>query len=266
MALSPELHNSISSSLGVTGLALIITTFIYAGRHSLDLFHAICLFHLVGLVGVSVSPKKRATEGNTNKYAEQTSARRLVGACFYYIGLGGLLSFMVYVFVTSATFGSTPECNGDVKYVLFAVDIQATNYVFRGIFLFSLCSGLLGLLISIIFIFRMIDAESEKINLYRIIGDLAGRSYIIAMLELIIRHNTLGPGLGEWTFGQLLAMMMLVGPIVELASWKMEDINFDDPFVKTSDEIFVNCENFPSMSSSPSTDSNRRCPYQPLNS
>jgi len=36
------------------------------------------------------------------------------------------------------------------------------------------------------------------------------------MLELMIKRNNLGPGAGLWTFGQVLAMVLLIGPLIEL--------------------------------------------------
>jgi hypothetical protein len=53
---------------------------------------------------------------------------------------------------------------------------------------------------------------------YHLIGHLVASAYIIAMLELIIKRNNLGPGAGLWTFGQVLAMMMLIGPLIDLLS------------------------------------------------
>jgi hypothetical protein len=47
---------------------------------------------------------------------------------------------------------------------------------------------------------------------------MLGRIYVISMLEAILRRNDLGPGIEAWTFGQVLAMMMLIGPLVEVVS------------------------------------------------
>ncbi|OCK83472.1 hypothetical protein K432DRAFT_390377 [Lepidopterella palustris CBS 459.81] len=43
----------------------------------------------------------------------------------------GLFFFVIYVFATAAHFGSQPECNAEVKYVVFGIDVPATNPVFR---------------------------------------------------------------------------------------------------------------------------------------
>lgn len=41
---------------------------------------------------------------------------------------------------------------------------------------------------------------------------------MMVMLELMIRRNELLPSIADWTFGQVLAMMMLIGPLTESAS------------------------------------------------
>lgn len=50
------------------------------------------------------------------------------------------------------------------------------------------------------------------------IGQLGACIYMIVMLELIIQRNRLSVGISEWKFGQILAMMMLLGPAIESVS------------------------------------------------
>jgi hypothetical protein len=45
-----------------------------------------------------------------------------------------------------------------------------------------------------------------------LLGHLGARVYIVVMLELIIKRNELLPGIPEWTFGQGLAISILLGP------------------------------------------------------
>ena len=62
---------------------------------------------------------------------------------------------------------------------------------------------------------------------YHLFGHWAGSAYIIAMLELIIKRNSLQPGIGQWTFGQLLAMVMLVGPVIEIAALLLGELDLE---------------------------------------
>lgn len=228
---SAELFRAIESSLGVTGFALFLTTVIATVRGSLALFHALCVFHLLGLVGISFSPKGRYPAGMVRTYTF---------LIFYVLAVAGSLSYMIYVFATAPTFGNQPECNSHTIYVLFWVNILATNNVLRWCVVTLLACMLLGFVIWLLVITGTgcclaVDCmcgrrsynpggeweSNEEIRKgfpYHLISQLSGSAYAIAMLELMIHRNPLAPGAGEWTFGQVLAMMMLVGPLVELVS------------------------------------------------
>ncbi|KAI9743097.1 MAG: hypothetical protein M1818_003392 [Claussenomyces sp. TS43310] len=228
LALSQELLDALEGSLGLTGLALFLTTVVSAAQKNLDLFHAICLFHLIALVGVSIR------SFGQKKNEDMSVERRAVSLVFYFIVAIGFLVFSIYLFATAPHFGSDSQCNDQVKFVMFGVDIQATNIVFRGIALFTMGLSMLGTILAILFYFKSFNEYTplEGINLYRVIGAIVGRSYIIAMLELIINRNNLGPGNTTWGFGQLLAMMMLLGPLIQLLSFRNKETS--DPFSATT--------------------------------
>lgn len=50
------------------------------------------------------------------------------------------------------------------------------------------------------------------------IGQLGACIYMIFKLERTIQRNRLSMGISEWKFGQILAMMMLLGPAIESMS------------------------------------------------
>ncbi|KXX80195.1 hypothetical protein MMYC01_204225 [Madurella mycetomatis] len=223
---SAELSDAIESSLGVTGLAIFLTALITTARQSLSLFHALCIFHLIGIVGISARPRGRYQTGLVRKYVFTT---------FYVLVTAGSLAYLIYVFATAPTFGSNPECNHSTVYVLFGVDIPATSPVFRwmlvavlAILLLGICGWLLSAVcISVDVILRREpglhegDNEQKKERKqapYELIGRLAGTIYLAVMLELMMKRNALAPGADLWGFGQVLAMTMLVGPLIELAS------------------------------------------------
>ncbi|KAG8803251.1 hypothetical protein FRC18_007350, partial [Serendipita sp. 400] len=215
-ASSNELFRSVEKSLGVTGLALLLTTFISAGQGRIDLFHALCVFHLAGLTGFSMRPSLR--KGRSNRVSQ------LATFALFYLGLLGFCVFIVYLLGTARRFGASPECNPQILYVLFGFNIPAVNYEFRWLFIaciiFVLISVLVGGVIG--FVVRAQDDSDDEqedgVNYMQFMGDLAGRAYIIAMLELIIRRNNVLSDGSVWSFGQILAMMMLIGPIIELTS------------------------------------------------
>lgn len=59
LTFSPSLLQTIENSLGITGFALFLSAVVFASERALDLFHALCIFRLVGLAGISVSAKPR---------------------------------------------------------------------------------------------------------------------------------------------------------------------------------------------------------------
>ncbi|KAG8828183.1 hypothetical protein FRC17_007592 [Serendipita sp. 399] len=214
-ASSNDFFKSVERSLGVTGLALLLTTLISTSQGRIDLFHALCVFHLVGLTGFSIRPSLR--HGRSNRVSQ------LATFALFYIGLLGFCTFIIYLFGTTRRFGANPECNPQIVYVIFGFNVPAVNYEFRWLFISCIIFILVGALIGSILGFIVNvqvdeDMESTEVNYLAFLGDLAGRSYIIAMLELIIRRNDVVADQSNWSFGQILAMMMLIGPIIELTS------------------------------------------------
>lgn len=224
---SAELSNALESSLGVTGLALFLTTVIATARRSLNIFHALCVFHLLGIVGLAVRPR--------GKYPT-SAAREYVSLLLYVVVSAGSLIYLIYVFATAPTFGDHPECNDSVVYVLFGVNLSATSPVLRWLFVAVFSVMLLGLSIWLLIISCAgLDAmlrgtrgqtrqklrapeQAHKRDIYQAVAYLAGTAYLAAMVELMIQRNKLEPDEEEWTFGQVLAMMMLIGPVIELMS------------------------------------------------
>lgn len=170
----------------------------------------------------------------------------------YVFAITAAMGYFIYVFATAPGFGARPECNDGTNYVLFGVNVRATNKVVRWIFvaIFAMLAvGFVAWLLSMTGMLCCIaldcccfkggrnrpqisnDVESgsghgfgfdseDKTKLWNelivMLGQLGACVYMIATLELIIIRNDLLSGLGEWEFGQLLAMMMLLGPLIEL--------------------------------------------------
>jgi hypothetical protein len=220
--------------LGVTGLALFLTSVINSARRTMTLFHAICLFHLLALVGISVSPKGRYP---------MTMMRYLASRWLYYLAACMFLASAVYLFAKAPTYGSQTECNAVVVIVIFGVNVRATSAIFRWIFVAALALLLFGVVIycvAMCFVFiccsesrRWFPEANESAtgnddsdlwsipkdrSLAYLLGRLGACSYVIGMLELMIRRNKVSSDESLWTFGQVLAMVMLVGPVIEIFS------------------------------------------------
>jgi hypothetical protein len=210
-------------------LAVLLTAFVSAGQRTLNLFDVLCVLHLVGLTGFSLQPSR--------KHA-RSEVRQRLAIGLYYMGMLGFCIFVIIVFTTANRFGPNPQCNALTLYVLFGFDISATNYEFRWLFITVIILALVGILTTSghgVAYFKDLLKRSGRPGYSRLLGggllciycrasptqnalDLAGRAYIVAMLEIIIRRNHVETDGSRWSFGQILAMMMLIGPLIEIIS------------------------------------------------
>ncbi|KAI9367876.1 hypothetical protein BJX61DRAFT_547070 [Aspergillus egyptiacus] len=251
---SSPLSSSIQTSSGVTGLALFLTMIIKTALGDFTLFHALCVLHLLGLVGMSISPKGRYAMSAFHAVAFNT---------LYVLATIASLIYFIFVFASAPTFGSQEECNKETLYVIFWVGVPATHNAVRWLFVACFALIVCGILLQSYatyvrhvtdqdldsevlsggideFHLRwgafdcMLNGGSEEEDARRraeeiavakrirmivaTIGHLVACIYLIVMLELILTRNRLRPGLQRWQFGQVLAMMMLIGPLMEVLS------------------------------------------------
>ncbi|KAJ5587650.1 uncharacterized protein N7459_003415 [Penicillium hispanicum] len=118
-----EFSRSVSSALGIQGLALLCTAIYQTFRNELTLFHDICVVHFLALLGLNLVSKGR--------YAGFGAWRLWCFAVIHVLSMAAFIAFNVYLWITSPHFGSQPTCNADTVYVVFGVSIIATSPVFR---------------------------------------------------------------------------------------------------------------------------------------
>ncbi|CAG8930512.1 unnamed protein product [Penicillium salamii] len=249
-----EFSRGVSSALGMQGLALLCTAIYQTVKGDLTLFHAICVVHLLAILGIDLV--------NKGRYAGLGPWRLYFFAFLQVLALGAFLAFNIYVWVTAPHFGSQPECNGDTVYVVFGISITAVSPVFRYIIL-----GTLGLVVAsyaIVFICMLpclcvyyghrkrnppsgnrIEGQTRGwINWFVEVNSpayqrdpgpperLHGQAllkytlnrvaycsfcvYLIVSLEQTIQRNELDPEEKGWTFGQVIAIFLLLGVANEL--------------------------------------------------
>ncbi|KAJ5160325.1 uncharacterized protein N7482_007329 [Penicillium canariense] len=255
-----EFARGVSSALGMQGLALLCTAIYQTFRNELTLFHAICVVHLLALLGLNLISKGR--------YAGFGPWRLWFFAIIQILSLGAFVAFNVYLWVTAPHFGSQPTCNSDTVYVVFGVSIKATSPVFRYIILGTLGATAAGFTLVFTcmlpcmcgawivsrrhspgsdsgrkrdcikwFVQVSKKPEGQDNNPQQ---ELSGQAllnftlnkvaycglciYLIVSLEQTIQRNTLSPEEKGWTFGQVIAIFVLLGVANELfnvvlASW-----------------------------------------------
>ncbi|KAL1841774.1 hypothetical protein VTJ49DRAFT_6612 [Mycothermus thermophilus] len=234
---SAEFERSYKSALSVQGLALLCTAWYQSTQNKLTLFHAIIVLHLLSLLGVNLASRISSRGKPMVRFWLNAFIVLCAAACF--------LSFNIYVWVRAPDFGSQPECNDTVVYVLFGQSIKATNYVFRYFMLAALAAPpgvfILGFIIAVpcwikirgdlrkegidvpfraaFWVSYENDDGSQRVNWTQEITQVMAYTgfsiYAIVSLEQIINRNHVNEEENEWTFGQIIALFLLLGPTVD---------------------------------------------------
>lgn len=260
-----EFSRGVSSALGMQGLALLCTAIYQTFRNELTLFHAICVVHLLAMLGMNLISKGR--------YAGFGPWRLWFFVMINILGVAAFLAFNVHLWITAPYFGSQPSCNPDTVYVVFGISIKATSPVFRYIILGTLGSGAAGFILVFtcmlpclcgVWVYRRRhreesarscrtrdfctwnvrtpnDAEAhdraERLTGQALLNFTLNKLaycgfciYLIVSLEQTIARNTLDPEEKGWTFGQVIAIFLLLGVANELlnvvlASWDRRTVN-----------------------------------------
>ena len=222
---SREFKTAVDSALGIQGFALLCTAIYQTFRHQLTLFHAICVIHLLALLGINVISQGQYRGLGPIRVAALLAITTVAGCAF--------IAFNAYVWVTAPTFGSQPECNDTTTYVVFGVSISATAPVFRWIIIATLSTIPVMILLSLSCILPCLACfwcsfpESWRTTRYydrpandgdsrpmkeaaSTIGYMMFSIYCIVCLELTISRNSLDPSEKDWTFGQILAVFLLM--------------------------------------------------------
>ncbi|RDL40991.1 uncharacterized protein BP5553_00970 [Venustampulla echinocandica] len=231
-----EFRSAVDSALGVQGLALLCTAIYQTFRHQLTLFHAICVIHLLALLGISVVSQGQYQGLGPRRVFTIIAITVISGAAF--------VAFNAYVWATAPTFGSQPDCNSSTVYVVFGVSIPATGPVFRWLIIATLSIIPVGFLIGLTcaapcigllcYLKRKHDlgpmstwettpnpsqVENPRVSQWVGMLSMVGFSiYAVVSLEQTISRNNIGEQEREWTFGQILPVFVLLGVVNELTN------------------------------------------------
>ncbi|CZT50939.1 uncharacterized protein RSE6_12013 [Rhynchosporium secalis] len=240
-----DFTRSLDSALQLQGLALLFTAIYQTFRQQLTLFHAICVLHILSLLGFGLTSK--------GEYGTKGRIRRIVLLVSQYLIAGAFLAFAAYIWITAPTFGSQPLCNASTIYVIFGVSINATEEVFRYVFLGLMSAMIIGAAIamtcfgtiaaclcglhrrdrtissqdiasagSVLARVQFLQGNGKSASLQAEVIAVGIRTgvnlYAIVTLEQTIGRNHVGKEERDWSFGQVLAIFMLVGVAVEVVS------------------------------------------------
>jgi len=226
------LHDSFRNTLGISGFTMVMTAIVQSALKQLSLFHAICLMFFILLIfvpfffGCLRHPSERVT------------------MALYVVASLACEGWMLYFVLNADTFGGT--CNAEVWAATAQYNGRGIN---RG--------GLMGVTIALM-VFSVITllyvafprvkiAEKmwEKHRAFRTAIDraimlliFAFWAYFVVWTESIITKSKsrVTAGEADWTFGQMLAIATLLGPVFEFCSlvykWHREDDAAVEPGVQ----------------------------------
>lgn len=268
-----EFSQSLNSALQLQGLALLGTAIYQTIHGQLTLFHAICVLHLLSLLGFGlVAQRNYQGGGGFYRWAVLGALRVVVGLAF--------VALTAYIWLTAPTFGSQPECNVSTVYVVFGVSLHAVEAVFRYVILALMATVAVGWAVNM-FVWALIAKccccgvgsvrsglrQTQKSSrdleaLQRVLGrvrvsdprfqrDMVSSQvvwllvhtgvnvYMIVTLEQTVGRNQLSPEEREWTFGQVLAVFVLLGVVVEVINILLPKLDGDAVLNSAQDEGMV---------------------------
>jgi hypothetical protein len=176
-----ELLTSLYITAGTWGFGLLLTAIIQTAQHQLSLFHAIFILHMLSFLGIGVAPMGKCSAFSrpfvsrsplalsmpAGKY-HLTRTRVAMVFLVQYVSLTSFIAWGLYLWVNVKHYGSQPECNHQIKYVVFFFTVRATaNWLRRlwiamfSILCLSVLLGWFATLATIIFAMKRTNEEEE---------------------------------------------------------------------------------------------------------
>jgi len=243
-----ELLDGLYQNSILYGLSLVITAVIQTLQEQLDLYHAIFVMQIIfSLNFVYTYGQRRFIRSSRRDFRMKSFiAVQTFSTVVFTV-------WLLYVWIKDSSFGSQPECNHLVKYVLFFANVRATVTWLRVLFIIYLVTSACTL----VFRFGVILSvylEEFRENIHDKVRKVVGgaerqerqeeqerpeqgdgngttvRAYVnlsvmsavygIATLELIVQRNrsNIQPGEGAWGFGQIIALILTFGSIIDIVA------------------------------------------------
>jgi len=230
-----KLLNDLWANAGLMGFGLFITAVIQTVRESLDLYHAIFVLNILYFLGAIVY---------FPAMLQWTFTRIHLAAIIHITIAVAFLAWALFIWVNVDTFGSSPECNADIKYVIFLFSVGATASWLRTfwIIILGISAGSMVMVIIIAIFLASSWWARWKLKNEDVLNPLrAWYKYVIwleysllmsssgvavAMLEFFVQRNKqlILPGENDWAFGQVLSLVILVASLKEILYFLMGKI------------------------------------------
>jgi len=133
-----ELLNALYANAGIAGLGLLLTAIIQTAQKNMSLFEAIFVLHILFFLSTGASPM--------GKY-HWTKGRVIMGVFLQFASVVAFLGWALFIWIHVKNFGSNPDCNDEIKYVIMFVTVRATAPWLRAFWIAILVVSAAGLLI-----------------------------------------------------------------------------------------------------------------------
>jgi len=224
-----ELLDELYINAAFFALALLITVLVETIKGQLDLYHAIFVIHMLAcFLSAQFYGLNRVLSAKTRIDFKLRVAYFV--QLFY--GIFIMPPWLLYVWIKDSRFGSQPECNHLVKYVLVFVSVRATVNWLRIFFIVLYSVNLYHSLTNLrptYYLLRKQFADSNE-------GSESGLThrtlfarvpwplrvilavYGITSAELIVHRNRslVQSGEDDWGFGQVVAILLLLPIFMEI--------------------------------------------------
>lgn len=206
----------------------------------LDAFHAFFVLHLLQLVGMGI--EFLYPPSSTGGFRRRIKNGLVFGT------FSALYAYYLYILAVVPSLGDTPECNKHTVLVVLGANVSATNPVLRCMLalqvLWALAHQLdhVGLLLprSCRKLYARLEGFASAVTLYpeegarrpTTAGRLAGRAYVVVMLELMLRRNNVA-WTGErvrWGHSQGVVLGLGIGPALDFVGFARRTRSDPDEF------------------------------------
>ncbi|KAH9958815.1 hypothetical protein BC827DRAFT_1269263 [Russula dissimulans] len=243
-----ELLDGLYQNSILYGLSLVITAVIQTLQEQLDLYHAIFVMQIIfSLNFVYAYGQRRFIRSSRRDFRMKSFiAVQTFSTVVFTV-------WLLYVWIKDSSFGSQPECNHLVKYVLFFANVRATVTWLRVLFIIYLVTTACTLVFRfgvILSVFLEEFRENIRDKVRKAVGgaerqeqqeqqerpeqgdgngttvrayvnlSVVSAVYGIATLELIVQRNrsNIQPGEGAWGFGQIIALILILGSMIDIVA------------------------------------------------
>ncbi|KDQ13351.1 hypothetical protein BOTBODRAFT_33672 [Botryobasidium botryosum FD-172 SS1] len=242
----------VSSSILLTGCALLVSAFIQAATFGLSVYHVLIVLNLSWINSTSCFLYECVMMRTALRPPLLLGIRNIPRAVYPRTGMGRITALHIFamaalgiwVWNNVAVFGDQPECTPQTVYVLFGKSIPVDDKSLRisSIVVYAHSTVSLGLGV---LRFAALAPQVLMTRLRLSVPDKAPAAvWFMALFidvifvvdtEVMIRRNAglVQAGESQWTFGQTLAMLVLVAPLVDLyrkvRGWRRGE---RDPFLE----------------------------------